>query len=283
MKELIPSNFKDEILEMFNEGKTSKEISELLNLKQASVTCYLNSKKLYYRPYIGNINYFSEINTNNKAYILGFIAADGALVKTSQGSNSTLTITIHRDDLCVLEFIKKEIGNEHKIQSIRRKSSFDSSKTVDHVRYTITNKQITNDLNKLGINGNKSLTIGNIINNIPKEYRKAFIIGYFDGDGSVSLPKGNTKFNRSKKEYVNYPSYRLNINIRGTKDFLEGIATELELKQYSVKQYDSIPRLVFQHKEAIVKFFKCYEGLEFYLTRKHDKFLERITHPSYKL
>ena len=32
--------------------------------------------------------------------------------------------------------------------------------------------------------------MGNIIKNIPYEYRDAFIIGYFDGDGSITVRDG---------------------------------------------------------------------------------------------
>jgi hypothetical protein len=75
----------------------------------------------------------------------------------------------------------------------------------------------------------------------------------------------------------------LTINIRGTREFLQGIVDELEIDKYLISQYDSIPNLSLGHKESIIKFFKCYEGLDFFLTRKYNKFLERIYHPSYGL
>ena len=53
--------------------------------------------------------------------------------------------------------------------------------------------------------------MGNIILNIPKELRDAFIIGYFDGDGSVSHISHSTN-NRS-----------LSISLRGTYVFLQGV------------------------------------------------------------
>ena len=64
--------------------------------------------------------------------------------------------------------------------------------------------------------------MGNIIENIPYEYRDAFIIGYFDGDGSVSI---NDKLilHRNGKFYPNHSLY---ISIRGTKEFLSGICNE---------------------------------------------------------
>ena len=49
-----------------------------------------------------NTQYFKKINSYNKAYLLGFIAADGAIVQNKGYSTKTLTITIHAKDIAVL-------------------------------------------------------------------------------------------------------------------------------------------------------------------------------------
>jgi hypothetical protein len=48
-----------------------------------------------------NLNYFSVIDSSIKAYILGFIAADGAIVRNTNCSTKTLTITIHAKDVSI--------------------------------------------------------------------------------------------------------------------------------------------------------------------------------------
>jgi hypothetical protein len=237
------------------------------------------------RPSKGNTRYFSSIDSNAKSYILGFIAADGCITRSStrQGSSPTLSITIHRKDVAVLEFIKSEIGFHHKIQSIRRKSGFNKDVNTDHVRIAITDKQLTGDLLNLGVSYRKSLSMGNILDNIPKLYRKSFIIGYFDGDGSVSLPKPKNKYLKSLGKMSDYPSYRTTVCIRGTQELLLGIKEELSLDTATIFKYDSTPRLDLTNKRDIVKLFKCYDECPFFLKRKHDVFLERIGHPSYRL
>jgi intein/homing endonuclease len=282
-KQLIPSNFETEIIILVNKGKRPVEIAKILNLNRVSTNSFLRIKGYKFLPNKGNINYFKTIDSYNKAYIAGFITADGSIVKRKDSGTPTLSITLKHTDRCILEFIKSEIGNTHKIQTIKRPSSFDKTKEIHHCRYTICDKNISQDLINLGITPNKSLTMPNIIPNIPKEYRKAFILGYFDGDGSVSLPKARHKYSNSQKKNILYPSHRLTINIRGTKEFLQGIADELELNYYQINQYDSIPSMSIGHKESIVKFFKCYDGMNFFLKRKYNKFLKRINHASYKL
>lgn len=135
-----------------------------------------------------NIHYFDVIDSYSKAYILGFIAADGALVKGTSTSSTSLTITVKYEDRAVLYFIKNQLQDiNRRLLEIRRKSSFDRTKEIHHIRYTISKRPIINALRKYGITENKSLSMDNILCNMPMKYRNAFIIGYFDGDGSVSV------------------------------------------------------------------------------------------------
>ena len=211
------------------------------------------------RPIIQHPDYFNVIDSYSKAYILGFIAADGALVKSSNRNSIYLTITIKYEDKAILEFIKTEIGLSHKLLEINRIGGF--GKPVHHIRLCFANQQISNDLQNLGITPKKSLTMTNIIKNIPEQFRGAFIIGYFDGDGSISQVH-NSQNNKS-----------LHIQIRGTRDFLKGIADELGMPYSYIYKHGAIPQLSITNKIYQRKFFSFYENLLFYYTRKYNKFL----------
>lgn len=263
------------VMNLISEGKKVPEIARILGINKVTIGSFLRTHGIKLNPDKGNVHYFDTIDSYAKAYIVGFIAADGALVKTR--TSTTLTITIKYEDRAVLEFIKSEIGNEHKLQEIIRLSSFDSSKIIHHIRYTISDRHITKALNVLGITSNKSLSMGNIIKNIPYEYRDAFIIGYFDGDGSITIRDGQYPNDRGILCY----DYSLYIQIRGTKDFLLGICNHLKIDVTHIHQNDSIPHLSFASKRDTYRFFQCYKNLPFYYKRKHDKFLQRINHPSY--
>lgn len=186
------------------QGKRPKEISDILHIKYPTIQGHLRDSGYKFLPDKGNVHYFDVIDSYAKAYIVGFIAADGALVKTK--TTTTLTITIKYEDRAVLDFIKSEIGNAHELKEIRRPSGYDKTKMIHHIRYCISDNNIANALINLGITPNKSLTIGNIIENIPYEYRDAFIIGYFDGDGSVTIRDGLHKNSRGilVKDYSLY-------------------------------------------------------------------------------
>lgn len=263
------------VMNYLSEGKTVPEIASILGINKVTIGSFLRTHGIKLNPDKGNVHYFDNIDSYAKAYIIGFIAADGALVKTK--STTTLTITINYEDKAVLEFIKSEIGNEHKLLEIVRPSSFDSSKNIHHIRYAISDRHITEALNKLGITSNKSLSMGNIIKNIPYEYRDAFIIGYFDGDGSVTTRDGEYPNDRG----ILCKDYSLYIQMRGTKEFLTGVCSHLKIDPSHIHQNDSIPHLSFANKKDTYRFYQCYKNLPFYYKRKHDKFLQRINHPSY--
>lgn len=278
-KKNVMSQYESAVLQYAREGKKPKEMGLLLGINPTTIDGWFrnNHPEFNFLPNKGNVHYFHTIDSYAKAYIVGFIAADGALVESKQSKAVTLTITIKYEDKEVLEFIKSEIGNSHKLQEIIRPTSYNRTKIIHHIRYAISDKNIASDLNNLGITSNKSLTIGNIIENIPYEYRDAFIIGYFDGDGSVITRDGLYK--NFKGALV--PDHSIYIQMRGTKEFLKGICNHLNITDSHIHQYDSIPSLQFANKKDVVRFFQCYNNLPFYYKRKYDMFLKRINHPSF--
>lgn len=276
-KVIITKEVEQQIQELLNQGMNQTQIADSLHIKYPTLGSYFQKNRIKFLPDPGNVHYFEKIDTYAKAYILGFIAADGALVPAKKGPTITLTITIKYEDKAVLEFIKSEIGNTHKLQEIVRPSGFDNSKMIHHIRLAMSNPQIVKDIMKYGITFNKSLTMGNIIENIPVGFRDAFIIGYFDGDGSVHIETKPRKNSRG----ILCKNNSLYINIRGTRPFLEGICNHLNIDTSHIYQHDSIPNLAFANKKDTYRFYQCYQHLPFYYKRKHDKFLAKINHPSY--
>lgn len=274
---IITEEVKLQIANLLQQGKKPTEISDLLGIKRPTIASYIRNLGLKFRPEPGNIHYFETIDTYAKAYILGFIAADGALVPAKQGPTVTLTITVKYEDRAILEFIKSEIGNTHKLLEIRRPSGFDKSKMIHHARLAFSTPQIVHDIMKYGITPRKSFTLPNILPNIPEQFRDAFIIGLFDADGSIHIEEGRRL---SSSGYM-CKDNSMYINIRGTHAILEGICEHLGITKNHIYQHDSIPNLSFANKKDTYRLFQCYENLPFYYKRKHDKFLQRVNHSSY--
>lgn len=127
-----------------------------------------------------NHDYFKEIDTEEKAYWLGFIMADGCVYKGSKGTSYRLQINLKSTDIEHLNKFQQSIGSSYKIQVKKIKQH---EACLLKVNSTIMCK----DLMKWNVIPSKSLICEMPI--LKKELKKHFIRGYFDGDGSLDLHK----------------------------------------------------------------------------------------------
>jgi hypothetical protein len=124
---------------------------------------------------------FFEKWSSDMAYVLGYIYADGDLNDSPYMRGKYVSVA-SVDKSSILR-IRGFLNSEHTIKETR--SHFIGSKTCYILR--IGSHKIYNDLYKLGLYPNKSLTI--TFPKIPKKYLGHFIRGYFDGDGCIYFEK----------------------------------------------------------------------------------------------
>lgn len=128
-----------------------------------------------FRPLNYNLkdDYFEIIDSEAKAYYLGFIFSDGSV------SERTLQIEIHEKDIDILDKLKKELNSNATISRRNNRQT---------VTLSIVSRKMVEDLNRYGIVKNKTyVTKG--LPNIPRQYVKDFLRGLLDGDGWLSLDK----------------------------------------------------------------------------------------------
>ncbi|MCK5285771.1 MAG: hypothetical protein KAJ58_00920 [Candidatus Pacebacteria bacterium] len=121
-----------------------------------------------------NVDFFKKWSPK-MAYVLGFFMADGSIDINPRGSHY---LSIQICDKELLESIKKTLESNHKI-SVRKGFGNES----DKYRLQIGRKEMFEDLQKLGVNQQKSHTME--MPKVPKKYFGDFVRGYFDGDGNV--------------------------------------------------------------------------------------------------
>ncbi len=124
-------------------------------------------------------SYFENVDTPEKAYWLGFIAADGCIAKGKTGGSYRLRMCVEGKDVQHLEKFKRAINSDHKLYCYKKRNSYELS---------IFSKKVFLDLIKYNITPKKSLTL-EYPSNLPRELDRHFIRGYFDGDGTVFLHK----------------------------------------------------------------------------------------------
>lgn len=202
------------------------------------------------RKYFFNQNYFHNIDSEDKAYFLGFISADGH----NNIKNRNLAITLNKKDEAILHILKKSINYSGPIW-----------KSGNRVGISLCSKKLSQDLLVLGLDSNKtfSLKFPNISHNLIHH----FIRGYFDGDGCIT-------YNKSNKNW--------SWGIIGTDDFntsLQNILmSKLDLnltKLYKCSNNHSISRLIYNGNKQVYKIGKfMYNNSTIFIERKRNRFLE---------
>lgn len=199
-----------------------------------------------------NHDYFSVLTQEN-AYYLGFLAADGTVRKNRNEIKIGLSSL---DKNFLLEF-KSKLQTEKDVHIYLTNNGFECAELV------FTSAQIKQDLMKYGIVPNKTKK-GLNLDLIPGEFKLAFIKGFFDGDGSFSYNK-NTK--QGKMRFTSY-----------TREILKQIAEYLDLQGriYSDKRREQLFSLEFSTLPSIEILNKFYALDTPCLKRKKDKYDEFI-------
>lgn len=163
--------------------KTSTELAKLYNVSPSSIHKIWRERGLRgkdNRRYYCNFDYFEKIDTVNKAYFLGFIAADGCVYRRKKGEKAQglLSICINADDIEIIEKFKEDIGSNQPIIIGKQRGNIQPTATL-----AISSNKLVDDLARYGIIPRKTWVY--TPEGVPENLIHHFIRGYFDGDGSV--------------------------------------------------------------------------------------------------
>lgn len=167
----------------YMEMKTS-EISQILSRTMSAIELKAKRLGLKKYPYICDYHYFDEIDTEEKAYWLGFLTADGWINKNDKTNSGVTGIELQYGDIDHLKKFNKSIGGNYQITD-RWKTCPISTKDPEkkHHMCCIRIFSITmyNTLKKLGFGNDKSFDCQ--MPTLPENLVRHYIRGYFDGDG----------------------------------------------------------------------------------------------------
>lgn len=191
----LQGNSLNKTKEKFN-FRNIKEVKEIL--LQNNIRIRSRQEQNKYNPQnqgsVENYKCFSPINlTEEGAYWLGFIAADGTVRKNT----NQIKVGLASIDKAHLVKLKNFLGCKNKINERETKDGY----SVCEIQFA--HKQIKQDLSLYGIVPNKTYTNTISIKKIPQKLKPFFLLGYLDGDGSFSL---NPKTNQCVLKIVSYGS-----------------------------------------------------------------------------
>jgi intein/homing endonuclease len=176
----FPEKYENEICEIYqNTNHSLKDIAEKFSCSTYIVRKILQANRIpiVVKTKINGdlkLDYFENIDSEVKAYLLGFIFADGNVF------NNQLALEIGVRDKENLILLKSELKSKAKISYRKRPNT-------EVVTTRINSERLCNSLAKYGIVPNKTMNTHHLPNNIPKEYLRHFLRGVFDGDGWISI------------------------------------------------------------------------------------------------
>lgn len=243
---------------MLNEGLTYKEIGEHFGISKSTISRIIlennldtsvNKKKV-------NLNlkrdYFEKIDSAEKAYWFGFLFTDGSI----GSKRNRISFSLQIKDKEILEKFQEDLGIDSKISLNRTcyTSEFHDTKMHD-------------DLIKLGLLPNKTYACKHIpYESVPEEYMKAFILGLFDGDGTLTFSE-----DCSKDVTFGFCSYYESV----VQDFQYLVDKYVLNKENHNKLiYTSAWHINWRGRLQVLKILdSLYESSPRHLKRKYDKYL----------
>ena len=221
-----------------------------------------------------NYNVFDSIDTEEKAYWLGFIFADGYISSNPirediKKSRYILEISLKASDYQHLLKFNKFI--EHQKNNVIISNSKCGNVISERCRTIVCNKHLWETLNSYGCTPRKSLTLKfpdiNVFKH--KDLIRHFIRGYFDGDGCFTKKIGT---------YIVSPK----IGLLGTKQFLDEVIKQSKITaefKHDKRHSDDTWGLDYNKENGILFINYLYNNATIYLDRKF-KLYEIFKHGS---
>lgn len=133
--------------------------------------------------------YFDNVDNQDKAYILGFLYADGSnYIGNEKHRAYQIKLTLKADDIDILERMRAKMGIERKITIFTRKTD-----GRQYASLTVKNKHMSLRLNELGVVPAKTF-VTRFPEFLSDELVPHFIRGLLDGDGCIAKSLKTVQF-----------------------------------------------------------------------------------------
>jgi len=263
----------NKVLSLDKEGKNIKDIAKIMEISYKSLqylikksNLLLNSKR---QTIIKDHSYFENVDSEIKAYILGYTLADGSLIIEPKKRNELiysyskrLSFCVSIDDREIINLIQKEISPTSIIKEYH--NSIGAINRKNSLSLRISSSKLIDDLISYNILPNKTYDINFKFNfnKLNRNLIRHFIRGFFDGDGS---------FNRYTLQFISTSKYFLEQILSYFLEEIPEITYRMrKCKGKTVDYYNLYFNTGHGIKEKIYKLF--YENSNYYLQRKKSKF-----------
>ena len=263
----VSEEIKQKIIEDYKNNISLRNLEEKYNVSRSTISSYLEKigiKKIkgnHYRKYFHDEDFFEKIDSEEKAYWLGFMFADGYIVDNEKRyGQDAFALTLAKDSIDSLEKFKKSIKATNPI-------TWDTSKknSQPQGRLLMRSQKTVNDLIDKGCVKQKSLIL-QPPKNIPEELIRHFIRGFFDGDGSL------IKYERTKDSII------YSINITSTYEMVKWIKQVFQMGQIfpEKRREQTWYFTVGGNQQVITLYHFLYDNATIWMDRKYNRFQELL-------
>lgn len=268
------TEFQQIVINLVEEGLTVSEIAKQLGKNMSSVSSVVKRFNLTpKKSYINTLDhtFFDNIDTPEKAYLLGFFIADGCINTDTERTKGRFSINQSEDDKEIVQAFKKYLNVPSDIQIVNSKSGVKNRKTQHRLRWT--SPYMRDALrNTYNITSNKTLDIEFQfpIELIPENLQGHFVRGFIDGDGYMGDNGQEGNFSIS----VVGTSVKFITLIGDLVSKATGMSYSISTTQGKTCEYYSL-RWSCDRVNKLEKITKLrtylYNNASIYLTRKKDK------------
>jgi len=267
------------VVEQYNLHHSTTAIANQFNVSAEAIRTLLRKQHVHVQTltelqtidYPRNSKFFAQIDTPQKAYWLGFLYADGYISLRNE-----IRIDLKQDDdqhlnkfRTAIQAINHQIGYSEKREG---------DKVFPQAYFTIRDKEMAADLNRLGCYNNKSSSlVFPTYKQVPLKYMSHFIRGYFDGDGSINYSKSRYVRNTDGES-----ANQWKISFAGTPEFLTGLKKVLNKDSLTLEKVtgNNFTKLTISGNNQVAElgeylWYESYDEIE--LTRKKEKYSQFLS------
>ena len=263
----VSEEIKQKIIKDYQNNISLRNLEKKYNVSRSTISLYLERKGIkkikgnHYRKYFHDEDFFEKIDSEEKAYWLGFMFADGYIVDNEKRyGQDAFGLALAKDSIDSLEKFKKSIKATNPI-------TWDTSKkgSQPQGRLLMRSQKTVNDLIDKGCVKQKSLIL-RPPKNIPDDLIRHFIRGFFDGDGSL------IKYERTKN------SIAYSINITSTYEMVKWIKQVFQMGQiFPEKRREQTWYFTVGGNQQVIKLYHyLYDEATIWMDRKYNRFQELL-------
>lgn len=272
-----PNVSEVEICSLYIEGESTRQIALLQNCSQTFVMKVLKRNNISrrdlsesHKKYSFDENLFHIIDNKDKAYWLGFLAADGSV------TDNELKLDLATSDKDHIIKFKTFMCADSPIHDYVSNSGYSNSSLYS--RIVFRSKILINDLAQYGIVNNKTFILS--FPSITKEFHSSYILGLIDADGSLGV------YNRQDRP-TELCMMQLTSSMANLEKCQEILIENCNLNKVKIQPHpasEGIGILSYGGNQQIIKILKfLYTEQNTFMDRKKNKIFSFLSKNGYEI